>query len=141
MFLHICVPEKFTRPFIEFTAEHFSGQAQKFLFQAAANELRQADPATFAAVTSRSFPFDVFFYEETRSRVLRDLKLLFEPGGFSRVLEGEQAEGARGDERVRAQRPGVAHADLRVAFALAHPLQPHAPAAPLAAEAALPGYR
>jgi hypothetical protein len=78
MILHICVPEKFTRQFVELTAEHFAAQSHKFLFQATRDRLCETDPATFAAITSDSFPFEVFFYEEEKNRVVRNLKLIFE---------------------------------------------------------------
>jgi hypothetical protein len=78
MILHLCVPEKFTRQFIEFTVEHFDTQSHKFLFQVTENELRERDPATYAAITSGTFPFEVFFYEGEKSRILRNLKLVFE---------------------------------------------------------------
>ena len=68
MILHICVPEKFTRQFIELTAEHFAAQTHKFLFQTTRDRLCETDPATFAAITSDSFPFEVFFYEGEKNR-------------------------------------------------------------------------
>jgi hypothetical protein len=78
MILHLCVPEKFTRPFIDFTAEHFHTRSHRFFFQSTENELREADPATYSAIRSGTFPFEVFFSEGEKSRISRNLKLVFE---------------------------------------------------------------
>jgi dTDP-N-acetylfucosamine:lipid II N-acetylfucosaminyltransferase len=76
MILHICVPEKFTRPFIEFTAEHFGTQSHSFLFRSTEEELRKFDPATYAIITADGFPFEVFYYQDATPHIVRTLKLI-----------------------------------------------------------------
>lgn len=86
MILHICVPEKFTRPFIEFTVENFRAQTHKFFFRCTEDELRQVDPATFAVIKAENFPFDVFYHEGEPSPILKSLKLAFELYSCKKII-------------------------------------------------------